>query len=105
MDRKLAIMHNLSEEDLTNINIEILNGSGKTSNLTKVKTILEDVGFTISKTGTTNSTKKTSIINKNNVSEDLLSSIKNLLEVGAISSSNTESSSHITIILGKDFNN
>ena len=82
----------------------ILNGSGKSLNLTKAKELLQNAGFIVSKAGNTNSTKKTSIINKSNVSQDILSSIQNLLEVGTTSNSSTESTVDITIILGKDFN-
>lgn len=108
MDKEVAIVSGLSEEALSNIKIEILNGSGKNSNLSTAKNILKDAGFTLSKTGNTNSTKKSSIINKNNTSEDILTSLKNLLEIGAVSNSYAESESvpttDITIILGKDFN-
>ena len=105
IDKDVAIISGISEEDLSNVKIEILNGSGQTTNLTNVKKILEDAGLTVSKTGKTNSTQKTSIINKNNISEDILTSVKNLLEIGTISNSESESSVDITIILGKDFNN
>lgn len=104
MNNKLANIDEISEDELSNIKIEILNGSGKTVNLTNAKQILKDAGFTISKTGKTNSTEKTSIINKSGVSDNIISSIKSLLEVGAISSSSSESTVDITIILGKDFN-
>ena len=104
IDKELAIVGELSEEELSNIKIEILNGSGKTTNLTTAKNILKDAGFTVSKTGNTNSTKKTSIIDKNNVSVDILTSIQNLIGVGTVSNSDSESTVDITIILGKDFN-
>lgn len=105
MNNKLAGIDEISEEELANIKIEILNGSGKTSNLNDVKSLLKNAGFTISKTGTTNSTEKTSIINKTQVSENILSSIQALLELGEISdSTSSESSANITIIIGKDFN-
>lgn len=104
IDKQVSIVSGVSKEDLSNVKIEILNGSEKTSNLTTAKNIFKDAGFTISKTGNTNSTKKTSIINKNNLSEDILTSVKNLLEIGTISNSEAESTVDITIILGKDFN-
>lgn len=105
MNRKLANIEELSAEELSNVKIELLNGSGKSSNLTDVKKLLKDAGFTISKSGNTNSTKKTSIINNSNVSEEIIDSIKALLEVGEVSDSNTESTVDIKIILGKDINN
>lgn len=105
MNNKLAGIDDIPEEELENIKIEILNGSGKTTNLTEAKNILEDAGFTVSKTGKTNFTAKTSVINKSEVSENILTSIKTLLEVGETSdSTSTESTVDITIILGKDFN-
>ena len=106
LNNKLAGIDEIPEEELENIKIEILNGSGTSSNLTKLKDILIQAGFTVSKTGTTNSTEKTSIINKTDVSEKITSSIQNLLELGKISNSkSSESDVDITIILGKDFNN
>lgn len=104
MNNELANINEISEKDLSTIKIEVLNGSDKSLNLTKAKELLQNAGFVVSKVGNTNSTKKTSIINKSNVSQDILSSIQNLLEVGTISTSNTESTVNITIILGKDFN-
>ena len=105
MNNKLANIDEISDEEFKNIKIEILNGSGKTTNLTEAKQLLEDAGFTISKTGKTNSAEKTSIISKSEVSENILTSIQTLLEVGETSSSTSESTVDITIILGKDFNN
>lgn len=104
MNNKLANIDEISEDDLENIKIEILNGSGKTISLTNAKNSLKNAGFTVSKVGNTNSTTKTSIINKSGVSENIINSIQNLLEVGTVSSSNSESTVDITIILGKDFN-
>lgn len=103
MNNKLANIDEIPKEELSNIKIEILNGSGKANKLTDAKQLLKDAGFTISKTGKTNSTEKTSIINKSEVTENVLSSIQNLLEVGTISSSTSESTVDITIILGKDY--
>ena len=104
MNTKLSGIDEISKEDLKNIKIEILNGSGKNSTLNEIKTLLTDAGFTISKTGKTNSTKKTSIINNTQIPENILTSVQALLELGEFSkSSSTESSSDITIILGKDY--
>lgn len=104
MNNKLAGIEKISKEELQNINIEILNGSGNKSNLTTAKKLLTDAGFTISKSGNTNSMLKTSIINKSGVSENVTTTIQALLESGTISSSISESAVDITIILGKDFN-
>ena len=105
MDTKLSGIDEISKDELETIKIEILNGSGNSSNLNKVKTLLTDAGFTISKTGKTNATAKTSIINKTSISENILTSLQALLECGEISNSTTtEPATNITIILGKDFN-
>ena len=105
MDTKLSGIDEISEEELSNIKIEILNGTGSTSTLKEVRTILTDAGFTISKTGSTNYTAKTSIINKTEIDEKILTSIQALLESGEVSkATSSEATTDLTIILGKDFN-
>ena len=105
MNNKLSGIDEISKEELSNINIEILNGSGKTSTLNEIKVLLENAGFTISKTGTTNLTEKTTIINKTELSDNIINSIQALLEISELSNSpSVDSSVNITIILGKDFN-
>ena len=103
MNNKLANIDELSKEDISKINIEILNGTSKSSNLTKAKDLLKNAGFNVSKSGKTNATSKTSIINKSGVHDDIISSIVNLLETGTVSTSSAQSTVDITIILGKDF--
>ena len=103
MNNKLAGIDEISEEELANLKIEILNGSGSSSKLKEVKKVLTDAGFTISNTATTNSTEKTTIINKSDANESILTSIQILLETGDISTSTVEGEIDITIILGKDF--
>lgn len=86
------------------IKIEILNGSGNSNNLTKLTNTLKNKGYTISKTGKTNSTEKTSIIKKGNISDDSVNSIKEIIGTGKITSSNSKTTTpNITIILGKDY--
>lgn len=104
VDFKITNTMNLSEDEIKNIKIELLNGSGKSSNINNVKKVLENAGFTVSKTGNTNSTSRTSIINKSNISNEIINSIKQLIETGIISNSNSESTVDITIIIGKDIN-
>jgi len=104
MNNKLAGIDEISEEELQNLKIEILNGTGSSSKLKEVKEVLTNAGFTISNTSTTNSTEKTTIINKNNVNENILTSIEILLETGIVSSvANENSTVDITIVLGKDY--
>ena len=103
MNNKLAGIDEDTKEELSNLKIEILNGSGNSNNLKKVKETLTNAGFTISNTATINSTEKTTIINKSEINENILTSIQILLETGIISNSYTEGDTDITIILGKDF--
>lgn len=104
MSNQLANVKELTKEELTSVKIEILNGTGSASKLAKAKQSLKDAGFTVTKTGTTNKTEKTSIINKTEADELVLSIIQNLLEIGDITSSTSEESKvNVTIILGKDF--
>lgn len=102
INNKLIGLSDFSKEELKNINIEILNGSGKSTNLTKVKEDLKIAGFSISKTGNTNITSKSSIINKSDIQESIIDSIASILNVYSISNSASESNIDITIILGKD---
>lgn len=92
---------NISKKD---IKIEILNGSGESDNLQKVIKELEGAGYKISRTGTTNATSKTTIINKKAVKEIVLENIKDTIGLGEISNTQSESSkTDITIIIGKDY--
>lgn len=47
MNNKLANIEEISEEDLENVKIEILNCSGSTSSLTNAKEALKNAGFTV----------------------------------------------------------
>ena len=93
---------NSEKEDASEIKIELLNGSGKSSNLTKITKLLKDSGYVVSKVGNTNSTSKTSIINKNNVSNKVLNNIKEIIGAGYITTTASESQVDLTIIIGKD---
>lgn len=89
----------------SNIKIELLNGSGDSTALTKVSKELKAKGYNVYKTGTTSSTAKTTIVNKSAVKSSVLEDIKKLLGVGNISSSSSSSSTvDITIVIGKDYN-
>lgn len=88
----------------SDVKIEVLNGSGTSSNLTKATQELKKAGYSISKTGPTTRTSKTTIANKNNVSSDIVDSIKKTLGKGIISSTSQSSGTiDITIILGTDY--
>ena len=87
-----------------NIKIEVLNGSGVSKNLQTVVTELTNSGYQVTRTGTTNSTSKTVVINKKDVQDSLLKDIKEVLGVGNVQDSKTTSSKvDVTIIVGKDY--
>lgn len=89
----------------SDIKLEVLNGSGQSKALQKVVNELEGAGYKVSRTGSTNSTSKTTIINKKNVKDTLLKNIKDTIGVGTISDSQSSSSKvDVTVIIGKDYN-
>ncbi len=91
----------VSKSDLT---VEVLNGSGTASNLQKVVNQLQGAGFKVTRTGSTNTTPKTTINNKKDVKETLLKNIKDVIGIGAIEASESSSSKvDVTIIIGKDY--
>lgn len=95
-----------SSTSKADIKIEILNGSGDISNLQKVEKKLEGAGYEIASTGSTkNVTSKTTIINKKDVKDTFLNNIKDVLGIGTVEESQSNSSKvDITILIGKDYN-
>lgn len=88
----------------SDIMIEVLNGSGTSSNLQKVVNQLKGAGYKVTRTGSTNTTSKTTIINKKAVKETLLKNMKDVIGTGAIQTSESSSSKvDVTIIIGKDY--
>lgn len=88
----------------SDIKLEVINGSGASSTLQKVVKELEGAGYNVSRTGSTNTTSKTTIVNKKDVKDTLLKNIKETLGTGTISSSESSSSKvDVTIIIGKDY--
>lgn len=86
------------------IKIEVLNGSGEIDNLQKVVKELEGAGYNVTRTGTTNSTSKTAIVNKKAIKDIILENIQDTIGVGEISNTQSESSkTDVTIIIGKDY--
>lgn len=86
------------------IKIELLNGSGDSTLLTKATKELKNKGYNVYKTGTTTTTSKTTIVNKTAVQSNILEDIKDVLGVGNISSSTSSSSTvDVTIVIGKDY--
>ncbi len=86
------------------IKIELLNGSGDSTLLTKATKALKNKGYNVYKTGTTTSTAKTTIVNKTAVPSTHTTEIKNILGIGNISSSTSSKSTvDIKIVIGKDY--
>lgn len=86
------------------IKIELLNGSGDKTLLSKATKELKAEGYNVYKTGTTTVTAKTIIVNKTAVKNDIVDDVKDILGVGNISSSTSTSSTvDIRIVIGKDY--
>lgn len=87
------------------IKIELLNGSGDKTLLTKATKELKEKGYNVYKTGTNeNVVSRTVIINKTAVKSVITEDIKEVLGVGDIKSSVSSSSTvDIRIIIGKDY--
>lgn len=85
------------------IKIELLNGTGKSSVLSEVTQLLKEKGYDVTKTGTTNSTSKTSIINRTGRSTKETQTLKEILKVGSTSSKASNNKVDYTIIIGKDY--
>ena len=89
----------------SSIKIEVLNGSGESKTLQKVVDELEGAGYNVTRTGSTNTTSKTAIIDKKNVKDTILINIKEILGTGVISTSESSSSKvDLSIVIGKDYN-
>ena len=95
-----------TEEEIlkSEVKIELLNASGKSSLMNSITKLLEDAGYTVYKTGNSNLTTKSTIVEKSNISSNILEDLKNVLSINNTSSSiSTESSTDITIIIGSDY--
>lgn len=91
------------ENTTKEITIELLNGTGDKEILTEVKEKLKEKGYVVSKSGTTSSTDKTTIINRTSQSNQKAKDIKQLLGVGTITSGSDNTKVDFTIIIGKDY--
>lgn len=99
-----TINSNVSKTEASKIKIEILNGSGSSESLDKLKKALSTKGYKITKTTSTNDTAKTTIINKSDIDTEFIDNIKSVLGTENVSSNSVSSSDvDITIILGKDY--
>jgi len=95
----------VDKTEASDINIQLLNGSGAKSVLTEVQKMLKEKGYNVKTSDATTSILKTTIINKTNVDSKFTDNIKDVLGVGNVSTSVVSSSDvDITIIIGKDYN-
>lgn len=92
-----------STQTQQDVEIELSNGTGDNEILTKVKTKLKEKGYTVTKSGTTSSTSKTTIINRTNQSNEIEKEIKSILGQGSLTSGSNNSNVDFTIIIGKDY--
>ena len=95
-----TVIEDAEEEQIT---IELLNGTGNSEILTDVKEKLKEEGYIISKSGTTSTTAKTTIINRTSQSSSTSKDIKSILGVGSITSGSDNAKVDYTIIIGNDY--
>ena len=95
----------VSTKTKSEIKVEVVNGTGTSSNLQKAVDDLEDAGYNVTSTGVINTTSKTIIMNKKNIGDAILEGIEQTLEIGMIEESNASTSKvDVTVILGRDYN-
>ena len=75
---------------------------GEKEEFEKIIDRIETAGYKVKNTGETSKTTRTTIINRNSISETAISEIKNAIKIGNISTGNYSENIDITIILGKD---
>ena len=86
------------------ITIEVLNGTGKKDNLSKVCDKLKEAGYDVTKMGETSVTESTMIINRTKKDSSISNDIKGLINTGSVTSGSDNSKVDFTIILGNDYN-
>ena len=96
-DAKNAIKSN------SRVKVEIINGTGTTAKLTTVKDQLQNMGYKVSNTTSTNLVEHTSVICRNSEYIENAKSLQALLGSGSVITGKESSSIDITIILGKDY--
>jgi LCP family protein required for cell wall assembly len=94
----------VSKTEASKVKIELLNGSGDSTKLTTVTNLLKKKGYNVYKTGTTSTATTTTIIENEDVDDDIVANLKELLGTGTVSDTATSSTgTDITIIIGKDY--
>ena len=96
-DAKNAIKSN------SRVKVEIINGTGTSTKVNTVKEQLQNMGYKITETSSTNIVDNTSVICCNPDYIDNAKSLQALLGPGSVITGKEKSSVDITIILGKDY--
>ncbi len=95
----------VSTKSKSEIKVEVINGTGTSSNLQQAVNALEEAGYNVTRTGSTNTTSKTIIMNKKNIGDAVLEGIEQALSAGTVENSESSSSKvDVTVILGRDYN-
>ena len=87
----------------SSITLELLNGTGSNSKFTSAQNQIKAQGYKISKTGTTNVTAKTVIINRTNSPKEIENELKSLLGTGTVTTGENNKDVDITVIIGTDY--
>lgn len=106
MDGNVIEGNTVSDTDIQNYEetkVEVLNGSGSTSNLSEVVADLEAAGFDVVQTGNTSKTNNTTVIDRNDLSEAEENKIKEIMNTQNITSGDTGEVAEVTIIIGTDY--
>lgn len=95
---------NVVDETTTtsDLDIEVINGSGSSSKLSEVIKELEASGFSVEQAGNTSETNNTIIIDRTDLDESEANRLKEILDVDTIQSGES-GSADVTIILGTDY--
>ena len=91
-----------NESKKEQITIELLNGTKNNEIFSKIKEKLQQAGYTISKSGTTTQTKKTTVVNRTNQKSATVKEIKNILVNSIVNNGSDNSKVDFTIIIGED---
>lgn len=83
--------------------IELLNGTGQSDILEEVKQKLIKEGYDIAKSGNTNSTSSSIIINRTMQSKNIEDDLKEILNIEKVNNNSSNSNVDFTIIIGKDY--
>ncbi len=96
---------NSNEEDKKQekTKIELLNGTGQNEKLEEVKQKLIKEGYDVTKSGNTNNTSNSVIINRTMQSKNIEEDLKEILNIDKINNNSNNSNVDFTIIIGKDY--